>query len=177
MSHDTGGIIRVTQWRSPGHLRTSSLIHRPALCCRFHCCWSHCLMNPRLLRSNWIGSRRQHPLHRGDGRLVRQVLHTTCSQPRSTLLNPRTHAVSHDTGGIIRVTQWRSPGHLRTSSLIHRPALCCRFHCCWSHCLMNPRLLRSNWIGSRRQHRGLEKRCSSHVCLRQSTATMMRLRS
>ena len=55
-------------------------------------------------------------------------------------------AVSRDTGGIIRVTQSRSPGHLRTSSLIHRPALCCRFRCCWSHCLMNLRSPRTNWI-------------------------------
>ena len=40
--------IRIIQCCSPGHLRSSSLIHRPTLCCRCRrCCWSHCFMNPR----------------------------------------------------------------------------------------------------------------------------------
>ena len=46
--------IRIIQWCSPGHLRSSSLFHRPTLCCRFRCCWSQCLLIPRSLRSNWI---------------------------------------------------------------------------------------------------------------------------
>ena len=49
MSRATAGIIRIIHWCSPGHLRSSSLIHRLTLCCRFRCCWSHCLMNLVLL--------------------------------------------------------------------------------------------------------------------------------
>ena len=47
--------ILIIQWCSPDHLRSSSLTHRPTLCCRFRCCcWSHCFMNRRSPRSNWI---------------------------------------------------------------------------------------------------------------------------
>ena len=43
------------------------------------------------------------------------------------LLDPRTHAVSRAAGEKFPSFSGVSPGHLRSSSLIHRPTLCCRF--------------------------------------------------
>ena len=62
------------------------------------------------------------------------------------LLDPKTHAVTRACWRPIRIILWCTPGHLRSSSLIHRPTLCCRFRCCWSHCFMNRRSPRSNWV-------------------------------